>query len=111
VSTERRFQARNAKAYEVELLVAPSRAATMGRRDQPKPFPLHEQEWLFPCTNRNGFYGAGSPKLIVFPTTCEEKGLPWCSRRCSLSLTVAGPSLALLMILVITHVHNQYRQT
>ena len=46
VNTERPFQARNAKAYEVELLVAPSRAATLGKRDQPKPFPLHEQEWL-----------------------------------------------------------------
>ncbi|OKO70470.1 GSU2403 family nucleotidyltransferase fold protein [Bradyrhizobium sp. AS23.2] len=46
VNTEKPFQARNAKAYEVELLVAPSRAATLGKRDQPKPFPLHEQEWL-----------------------------------------------------------------
>jgi hypothetical protein len=46
VNTERPFQARNAKAYEVELLVAPSRSATLGKRDQPKPFPLHEQEWL-----------------------------------------------------------------
>jgi hypothetical protein len=46
VNSERPFQARNAKAYEVELLVAPSKAATMGKRDQPKPFPLHEQEWL-----------------------------------------------------------------
>jgi hypothetical protein len=46
VNTERRFQARNAKAYEVELLVAPSKANTMGKRDQPQPFPLHEQEWL-----------------------------------------------------------------
>jgi hypothetical protein len=46
VNTERPFQARNAKAYEVELLVAPSKAKTMGKRDQPKPVPLHEQEWL-----------------------------------------------------------------
>lgn len=46
VNTERPFQARNAKAYEVELLVAPSKVATMGRRDQPKPVPLEEQEWL-----------------------------------------------------------------
>ena len=46
VNTERPFQARNAKAYEVELLVAPSKAKTMGKKDQPKPAPLHEQEWL-----------------------------------------------------------------
>jgi hypothetical protein len=46
VNTERPFQARNAKAYEVELLVAPSKASTMGKRDQSRPVPLHEQEWL-----------------------------------------------------------------
>ena len=46
VNTERTFQARNAKAYEVELLVAPSRARNMGRNAGPKPVPLHEQEWL-----------------------------------------------------------------
>ncbi|MCA8890444.1 MAG: hypothetical protein KDA56_01125 [Hyphomonas sp.] len=46
VNTERTFQARNAKAYEVEILVAPSRAETLGRRDRPRPVPLPEQEWL-----------------------------------------------------------------
>lgn len=46
INTERPFQARNAKAYEVELLIAPSRAATLSRRDQPRPVPLPEQEWL-----------------------------------------------------------------
>jgi hypothetical protein len=46
VNTGRTFQARNAKAYEVELLVAPSRAKTMGRNVRPSPVPLHEQEWL-----------------------------------------------------------------
>ena len=46
VNTERTFQARNAKAYEVELLVAPSRVKTMGRNVRPIPVPLHEQEWL-----------------------------------------------------------------
>ncbi|MBB40247.1 MULTISPECIES: GSU2403 family nucleotidyltransferase fold protein [Hyphomonas] len=46
VNTERNFQARNAKAYEVEILVAPSRAGTLGRSDRPKPVPLLEQEWL-----------------------------------------------------------------
>ncbi len=46
VNTERPFQALNAKAYEVEILVAPSRAATMFRTDKPQPVPLPEQEWL-----------------------------------------------------------------
>ncbi|WP_338446639.1 GSU2403 family nucleotidyltransferase fold protein [Pelagerythrobacter marensis] len=46
VNTERGFQARNADAYEVELLVAPSRAAALARRDRPRPIPLPEQEWL-----------------------------------------------------------------
>jgi hypothetical protein len=46
VNTERTFQARNAKAYEVELLVAPSRVKTMGRNVRPTPVPLEEQEWL-----------------------------------------------------------------
>ncbi|HXC54499.1 MAG TPA: GSU2403 family nucleotidyltransferase fold protein [Rhizomicrobium sp.] len=46
VNTERPFQALNAKAYEVEILVAPSRAATMFQTDKPQPVPLPEQEWL-----------------------------------------------------------------
>lgn len=46
VNTERDFQARNAKAYEVELLVAPSRAGTLGPADRPRAMPLPEQEWL-----------------------------------------------------------------
>jgi hypothetical protein len=46
VNTERTFQARNAGAYEVELLIAPSRAAALGRLDKPRPVPLPEQEWL-----------------------------------------------------------------
>jgi len=46
VNFERPFQARNAKAYEVGVLCAPSRAATMSRLDQPQPFSLPEQEWL-----------------------------------------------------------------
>jgi hypothetical protein len=40
------FQARNSRAYEVELLVAPPRAATLGSKDLPRPVPLPEQEWL-----------------------------------------------------------------
>jgi hypothetical protein len=46
VNAEREFQARNREAYEVELLVAPSRAATMNPREKPRPIPLPEQEWL-----------------------------------------------------------------
>lgn len=48
VNTEREFQARNADAYEVELLAAPSRFATLGRLEKPRPIPLPEQEWLLP---------------------------------------------------------------
>src|SRR6185503_6351870 len=46
VNTERRFQARNRASFEVGLLVAPSRAATLARTDKPHPIPLPEQEWL-----------------------------------------------------------------
>ncbi|MBR0899014.1 hypothetical protein JQ616_29005 [Bradyrhizobium tropiciagri] len=69
VNTERPFQARNSKAYEVELLVAPSKVGTMGKRDQPKPVPLDEQEWLL----RGRFVSHvvvgrdGSPARIVAP--------------------------------------------
>lgn len=46
VNTERPFQARNAAAYEVELLAAPSTLPALPRRDQPRPTALPEQEWL-----------------------------------------------------------------
>lgn len=69
INSERDFQARNAKAYEVEILVAPSRAETLGTKDRPKPVPLPEQEWLLlgrridqvvPCRD-------GTPARIVAP--------------------------------------------
>jgi hypothetical protein len=46
VNSERPFQARNAKAYEVEILSAPSRIGGQVARDKPRPVPLPEQEWL-----------------------------------------------------------------
>jgi hypothetical protein len=46
INTERPFQARNARAFEFELLAAPSTLPGMGRRDQPRPTALPEQEWL-----------------------------------------------------------------
>lgn len=46
VNLERTFQARSARAHEVELVVAPSRADTVARLDQPRPLALPEQEWL-----------------------------------------------------------------
>ncbi|MBS0273382.1 MAG: hypothetical protein JSR55_03060 [Proteobacteria bacterium] len=69
VNTERNFQARNAKAYEVEILVAPSRADTMYRADQPRPAPLPEQEWLLLGTpvDRVAPCRDGSPARIVAP--------------------------------------------
>jgi hypothetical protein len=46
INSERSFQARNSKAYEVEILAAPSRLASIFRTDRPMPIPLPEQEWL-----------------------------------------------------------------
>ena len=69
INPERDFQARNAKAYEVELLVAPSRAATLGGKDQPRPVPLPEQEWLLLGRPVDQVIGCrdGSPARIVAP--------------------------------------------
>lgn len=69
VNTERPFQARNAKAYEVELLVAPSRAATLPAGDRPVPIPLPEQEWLLRGRFVDHVICArdGSPARIVAP--------------------------------------------
>lgn len=69
VNTERTFQARNAKAYEVELLVAPSRAATMALTDLPRPIPLPEQEWLLLGSPVDHVVVCrdGSPARIVAP--------------------------------------------
>jgi hypothetical protein len=54
VNSERPFQARNAKAYEIEILSAPSRAAGQIAQDRPRPIPLPEQEWLLKgrCVDR-----------------------------------------------------------
>jgi hypothetical protein len=69
INTERTFQARNSKAYEVEILVAPSRAATMARTDRPRPVPLPEQEWLLEgrYVDQVVVCRDGSPARIVAP--------------------------------------------
>lgn len=69
INSERDFQARNAKAYEVELLVAPSRVNTLGTKDQPRPVPLPEQEWLLLGRPVDQVIGCrdGSPARIVAP--------------------------------------------
>ena len=69
VNTERTFQARNAKAYEFEILVAPSRAGTMARTDRPRPVPLPEQEWLLLGKPVDHVVACrdGSPARIVAP--------------------------------------------
>lgn len=69
INTERDFQARNARAYEVELLVAPSRAGTLPSTDKPKPVPLAEQEWLLNGRPVDQIVGCrdGSPARIVAP--------------------------------------------
>lgn len=69
INTERDFQARNAKAYEVELLVAPSRADTLATKDRPRPIPLPEQEWLLLGRPVDQVVGCrdGSPARLVVP--------------------------------------------
>ena len=69
INSERDFQARNAKAYEVELLVAPSRADTLAAKDRPKPVPLPEQEWLLPGRKIDQVVPCrdGTPARIVAP--------------------------------------------
>ena len=69
VNSEREFQARNAKAYEVELLIAPSRMETMGTKDRPRPVPLPEQEWLLPGRRVDQVVPCrdGTPARIVAP--------------------------------------------
>lgn len=69
VNTERTFQARNAKAYEVELLAAPSTVGTLQSGDRISPIPLEEQEWLL--KGRRISHAAvasdGSPARLVVP--------------------------------------------
>ncbi|HEX5008519.1 MAG TPA: GSU2403 family nucleotidyltransferase fold protein [Hyphomonadaceae bacterium] len=69
MNTERTFQMRNADAYEVEVLIAPSRASTFGRTDQPRPTPLPEQEWLLrgQSVDRVVICRDGSPARIAAP--------------------------------------------
>ncbi len=69
VNLERTFQARNARAYEVEIHVAPSRAMTMAKTDRPRPVPLPEQEWLLlgRPVDRVVLCRDGSPARIVAP--------------------------------------------
>jgi hypothetical protein len=69
INSERDFQARNAKAYEVELLVAPSLARTLAGKDRPKPMPLPEQEWLLPGRRVDQVVPCrdGTPARIVAP--------------------------------------------
>lgn len=69
VNTEKTLQARNAKAYEVELLVAPSRVKSLGRNAQPRPVALDEQEWLLNgrLVSRVVVARDGTPARLVVP--------------------------------------------
>jgi hypothetical protein len=69
INSERDFQARNAKAYEVELVTAPSRVGTRNMRDQPRPLALPEQEWLLLGRPVDQVVGCrdGSPARIIAP--------------------------------------------
>jgi hypothetical protein len=46
LNLEKEFQARNAKAYEVEILIAPSLVGQYPPGEPLRPVPLPEQEWL-----------------------------------------------------------------
>jgi hypothetical protein len=68
VNTERPFQARNARAYEVEILSAPSRIGGQSMRDKPRPVPLREQEWLLngqPIDRVVGVRDGEAARLVV----------------------------------------------
>lgn len=69
VNSERPFQARNRDAYEVEILVAPSRAGGMFRTDRPTPIPLPEQEWLLlgDSVDQVVLCRDGAPARLVVP--------------------------------------------
>lgn len=47
---ERPSQARNAKAYEIDILIAPSLAGSFPRTEPLRPTALQEQEWLLAGT-------------------------------------------------------------
>lgn len=69
INMERTFQARNAKAYEVKVLVAPSRLPTVHQADKPRPVALPEQEWLLlgQPVDRVAICRDASPVRIVAP--------------------------------------------
>jgi hypothetical protein len=50
VNEERPFQLRNRKAYEVEILVPPSRLDALPKADRIRPAVMEEVEWLLPGT-------------------------------------------------------------
>jgi hypothetical protein len=68
VNAERPFQARNSKAYEMEILSAPSRIGGQVARDKPRPVPLPEQEWLLngrPIDRVVGVRDGGAARMVV----------------------------------------------
>lgn len=69
VNSERPFQARNAAAYEVELLVAPSMVASLPPGEKLSPAPLPEQEWLLQGEHVDQIVCArdGLPARIIAP--------------------------------------------
>jgi hypothetical protein len=48
INTERTFQIRNARGYEVELLLPKSIEGTLPRNESLQPIALPEQDWLLP---------------------------------------------------------------
>lgn len=68
VNMERTFQARNRQAFEVELLAGPSRVKAAAR-EQLRPVPLDEQEWLLEGVQVDRVVCGldGTPARIVAP--------------------------------------------
>jgi hypothetical protein len=68
-NSERTSQARNADAYEVESMAAPSVARYLARTETPMPIPLPEQEWLLAGdrVSRVVIARDGTPARLVVP--------------------------------------------
>jgi hypothetical protein len=66
---ERPFQARNAKAYSIDILVAPSLAETFPASEPLRPTALPEQEWLLAGTRISHVVCAldGSAARVIAP--------------------------------------------
>lgn len=79
VNQERDCQARNKKGYEVEILMAPSRAGGYPKAEPLRAVALPEQEWLLlgKPVNQVVFDRLGKPARIVAPDPRWQALLKW----------------------------------